>query len=345
MEIFKCRGSFLWFKIHLINRAVKHIINLKKRKKGKKACRKGPWEVEQKHWSPSAKCSLCKCQHVFFTAQDSSFHIVSPTVKQRVTTTFLLCNKELDYLCAIWPAGVSQMKRSNLCFQTQINDCAGCSKPQWHPAQRQVSGARCNWLLSFSAASEGPVTSQPISAAAMAVTVQGEAWRKDSVACETYGAQSGLLNHQVVAPAAKYVHVLRFWCTGQKIFLFVESCGLQGTTKWKQNESRQKVPYWFENHIDILISFIQSSVSWHTGDKHSKGPPSTQDPSNNAAPTHRGYWEGSNVLMLVLIFIPGCGFRSWYEPCLLRDEIAQLIGILGESTAHMTVRAVWSQIQ
>lgn len=207
---------------------------------------------------------------------------------------------------------MSQMKHSNLCFQTQINDCAGCSKPKWHPAQRQVSGVRYNWLLSFSAASEGPVTSQPISTAAMAVTVQGEAWRKDSVSCETYGAQTGLLNHQVVAPTAKYVHVLRFRCTGQKIFLFVESCGLQGTTKRRQKESRQKVPYWFENNIDILISLIQSSVSWHPGDKHTKGPPSAQDPGNNAAPTHKRYWEGSNVLMLVLIFILGCGFRSWY---------------------------------
>lgn len=70
-----------------------------------------------------------------------------------------------------------------------------------------LSAARCNWLLSFSAALEGPVTSQPIGAAVMAVTVQGEAWRKDSVACETYGAQMGLLNHQVVAPTVNYVRV------------------------------------------------------------------------------------------------------------------------------------------
>lgn len=89
-----------------------------------------------------------------------------------------------------------------------------------------LSAARCNRLLSFSAALEGPVTSQPVGAAVMAVTVQGEAWRKDSVAFETYGDQMGLLNHQVVAPTVKYVHVLRFQCTGQKIFLLVVSCCL-----------------------------------------------------------------------------------------------------------------------
>lgn len=67
---------------------------------------------------------------MLFTAQDSSFLIVSQTVKQRMTTTFLLYNEELDYLDAIWPAGVSHMKHSNLYFQTQINDYAGYSKPQ-----------------------------------------------------------------------------------------------------------------------------------------------------------------------------------------------------------------------
>lgn len=178
-----------------------------------------------------------------------------------MTTTFLLYNEELDYLHAIWPAGVSHMKHYNLYFQTQINDCAGCSKPQCHPAQRQVSGVRCNWLPSFSAASEWPVTSQSISAATMTVTVQGEAWRKDSVACETYGAQMGLLNHQVVAPTVKYVHVLRFRCTGQKTLLLVESCCLwfAGNYKAEAKKSRQRVPCWFENGIDILKSFIQSS--------------------------------------------------------------------------------------
>lgn len=136
--------------------------------------------------------------------------------------------------------------------------------------------------VSLLPSSKGPVTSQLIDTAAMAVTVQGEAWRKDSGACETYGAQMGLFNHQVAAATVKYVHVLRFRCTGQKIFLLVESCccGSQGTTKWRQKESRQEVPCWFGNSIDILISFIQSSGPWHTGDKHSRGPPSTQYPGN-----------------------------------------------------------------
>lgn len=107
-----------------------------------------------------------------------------------------------------------------------------------------MSGARCDWLLSFSAASEGPVLSQPIDTAMMAVTVQGEAWRKDSVACEAYGAQTGLLNRQVAAPTVKYVRVLRFQCTGQKIFLLVESCCL-----------------WFAGNYEVEAKRKQAGVS------------------------------------------------------------------------------------
>lgn len=178
-----------------------------------------------------------------------------------MTPAFPLYNKELIYVHAIWLAGVSHMKHSNLYFQTQTNDC---SKPQWRSAQRQVSGARCNWLLSFSDALEGAVTSQPIGTAAMAVTVQGEAWRKDSLACETYGAQMGLLNHQVAAPTVKYVRVLRFWCMGQKFFLLVESCCLWFAGNHKVEAKRKQAggslliwkPYWHPNTFYPVIGAL-----------------------------------------------------------------------------------------
>lgn len=108
------------------------------------------------------------------------------------------------------------------------------------------------WLPSFSVASEGPVTSQSTSTATMAVTVQGEAWRKDSVACETYGAQMGLLNHQVVAPTVKYVHVLRFRCTGQKTLLLVESCCLWFAGNYKA-EAKKKTGRGFLADLKMVL--------------------------------------------------------------------------------------------
>lgn len=75
-----------------------------------------------------------------------------------------------------------------------------------------------------------------------------------------------------------------FCAEARKFFCFLKDvvCGLQGTTKWRQKKKKKQagVPCWFENHIDILISFIQPPGPWYTGDKHSKGSPSTQGPGN-----------------------------------------------------------------
>lgn len=98
---------------HQTNRAVKYLSNLEKKKK--KPVQKATETLSRNtgaNWSP------CKCQHVFFTAQGCCFLNVSQTVKQRVTTAFILYNEELDYLDAIWPAGVPHMKHSNAYFQT-----------------------------------------------------------------------------------------------------------------------------------------------------------------------------------------------------------------------------------